>query len=75
MGLFDVTEAPKWGDKSCLYFVGPVQTDLVVPGVGVQKGQTLASCSRVDYLIDARERKVIFRACPIDMFEVNAHAK
>ena len=31
--------------------------------------------SRVDYLVDAGERKMIFRAGPIDMFEVDAHAK
>ena len=26
-------------------------------------------------MVDARERKMIFRACPIDMFEINAHTK
>ena len=71
----DIIEAAKRGDKRCLYFVGSVQTDLVVPGVGIQKGQTLAPCSRVDYLVDARERKVVFRAGPIDMVEIDAHAK
>ena len=49
--------------------------DLVVPGVGIQKGQTLAPRSRVDYLVDAWERKVVLWVGPIDMLEVNAHAK
>ena len=35
----DIAKAPKWGDESCFYLVGSVQTDLVVPEVGVQKGQ------------------------------------
>ena len=26
-------------------------------------------------MVDARERKMIFRAGPIDMFEINAHTK
>ena len=71
----DITEAPKWGDESCFYLIGSIQTDLMIPGISVQKGQTLAPRSRVDYLVDARERKVIFRAGPIDMLEINAHTK
>ena len=47
----------------------------MVPRVRVQKGQSLTSRSRVDYLIDVGEREVIFRAGPIDMLEVNAHAE
>ena len=47
----------------------------MIPGIGVQKGQALTPRSRVGYLVDAGERKMIFRAGPIDMFKVNAHAK
>ena len=54
--------------------IGSKQSDLMVPGIGVQERQSLTSHSRVDYLVDAGERKMIFRAGPIDMFKVNAHA-
>ena len=71
----DITEAPEWSDESCFYLIGSIQSDLMIPGIGVQKGQALTPRSRVDYLVDAGERKVIFRAGPIDMLEINAHAK
>ena len=71
----DIAEAPEWSDESCLDLVGSIQTDLMVPGIGVQGRQSLTSHGRVDYLVDAGERKMIFRAGPIDMFEINAHAK
>ena len=71
----DITEVPKWSDESCFYLIGSIQSDLMIPGISVQKGQVLTPRSRVDYLVDAGERKVIFRAGPIDMLEVNAHAK
>ena len=74
-GHGNVAKAPERGDESCFYFVGSIQLDLVGPGICVQKGQSLTSRSRVDYLVDAGERKMIFRAGPIDMFKVNAHAK
>ena len=47
----------------------------MIPGIHVQKRQTLTPRSRIDNLVDAGERKMIFRTCPIDMLEVNAHAK
>ena len=71
----DITEAPKWSDESCFYLIGSIQSDLMIPGISVQKGQALTPHSRVNNLTDAREREVIFRAGPIDMLEVNAHAK
>jgi hypothetical protein len=33
----DIAETPEWGDKSCFYFIWPIQSDLVVPGVRIQK--------------------------------------
>ena len=63
----DMAEAPEWSDESCFDFVRSIQTDLMIPGIGVR--------SRVDNLVDARERKMIFWAGPIDMFEIYAHAK
>ena len=69
----NIAKAPEWGDKSCFYFVGSIQSNLMVPEVCIQKGQSLTSRGRVNYLIDAREREVIFRAGPIDMLEVNTH--
>ena len=74
-GHGDITKTPEWGDESCFYLIGPIQSDLMVPGVSVQKGQSLTSRSRVNYLIDAGEREVIFRACPIYMLEVNTHTE
>ena len=71
----DITEASEWSDESCFYLIGSIQSDLMIPGIGVQKGQALTPRSRVDYLVDAREREMIFWAGPIDMFEINAHAK
>ena len=62
-------------NESRFYLIGSIQSDLMIPGIGVQKRQPLTSRSRVDDLIDAGERKMIFRAGPIDMFKVNAHAK
>ena len=71
----DIAEAPEWSDESCFDFVRSIQTDLMIPGIGVQKGQSLTPRSRVDNLVDTGERKMIFRAGPIDMLEINAHAK
>ena len=34
-GHGDITESPEWSDESCFYLVRPVQTDLMVPGIGV----------------------------------------
>ena len=48
---------------------------MMIPGIGVQKGQALTPRSRVDDLVVEGERKMIFWAGPIDMLEVNAHAK
>ena len=47
----------------------------MIPGISVQKGQTLTPRSQIDYFIDVRERKMILQAGPIDMLEINAHAK
>ena len=74
-GHSNIGKAPEQGDESCFYFVGSIQSDLVVPGICVQKGQSLTSRSRVDYLIDAGKREVIFWAGPIDMLEVNTHTE
>ena len=71
----DITEAPEWGDESCFDLVGSKQMDLMVPGISVQERQSLTSRSRVDYLVDAGKRKMIFRAGPIDMLKIDAHAK
>ena len=71
----DIAEAPEWSDESCFYLIGSVQTDLMVTGIGISKRQALASRSRVDYLVDAGERKMIFRAGPIDVLEINAHSE
>ena len=71
----DITETPEWGDESRFDLIRSKQTDLMVPGISVQERKSLTSRSRVDYLVDAGERKVIFRASPIDMLEVNALPK
>ena len=49
--------------------------DLMVPGISVQERKSLTSRSRVDYLVDAGKRKMIFRAGSIDMLKIDAHAK
>ena len=74
-GHGDITKAPEWGDESYFYFIGSIQSDLMVPGICIQERQPLTSCSRVDYLIDARKREVILRAGPIDMLEVDTHTE
>ena len=74
-GHGNIAKAPEWGDESCFYFIGSIQSDLMIPRICVQKGQSLTSRGRVNYLIDAREREVIFRAGPIDMLEVNTHTE
>ena len=74
-GHSNIAKIPERGDESCFYLIGSIQSDLMIPGISVQKRQSLTSRSRVDYLVDAGEGKMIFRARPIDMFKVNAHAK
>ena len=71
----DITKAPKWGDESRFDLIGPKQMDLMVHGISVQERQSLTSRSRVDYLVDAGKRKMSFRAGPIDMLKIDAHAK
>ena len=71
----DIAKAPEWGDEGCFYFIGTIQSDLMISGICIYERQVLAHCGRVNNLIDARERKVIFRAGPIDMLEINAHTK
>ena len=61
--------------KAVFYLIGSIQSDLMIPGIGVQEGQMLTPRSRVDYLVDAGDRKMIFEEGPIDMFKVNARAK
>ena len=61
--------------KAVFYLIGSIQMDLMIPGISVQKGQVLTSHCRVNNLIDAGEREVIFQAGPIDMLEINAHMK
>ena len=74
-GHSNIAKAPEWGDESCFYLIGPIQSDLMVPGICIQERQPLTSRSRVDYLVDAGKRKMIFRAGLIDMLEINAHAE
>ena len=31
----NITEAPKWSDESCFDLVRSIQTDLMVPGIGI----------------------------------------
>ena len=61
--------------KAVFYLIESIQSDLMIPGIGVQKRQSLAPRNLVDDLVDAGERNMIFRAGPVDMLEVNAHAK
>ena len=74
-GHGDITKAPKRGDEGSLDLIGSKQSDLMVPEISIQEGQSLAPHNRVDYLVDAGQRKMIFRAGLIDVLEVNTHSK
>ena len=52
-GHSNIAKAPKLGDESCLFLIESIQSDLMVPGISVQEGQTLTSHSQIDNLIDA----------------------
>ena len=47
----------------------------MVLGVHIKKTQALASRSRVNYLVDVGERKMIFQAGLIDMLEIDTHTE
>ena len=47
----------------------------MIARVGIEKRQTLATRSRIDSLIYAGERKMVFRADLIEMLEVDAHSE
>lgn len=45
----------------------------MVPGVSVEKSQELTSCGRVNQLVDLRKRKMVLRACLVQVDEIYAH--
>ena len=46
----------------------------MIAGVGVQKGEDLATRSGVDYLVYARQRNVILWTCLVESSIINAHS-
>ena len=74
-GHGDITKAPERGDEGSFDLNGSKESDLMVPGIGIQEGQSLTPRSRVDYPVDAGQREMIFREGPIDMLEINAHSE
>jgi hypothetical protein len=71
----DIAETPEWGDKGSFYFIWPIQSDLVVPGVRIQKRQSFTTRSGIYDLINAGEREMILGADPIDVLEIDAHSE
>jgi hypothetical protein len=63
----------EWGDERCFYFIRTIHSDLVVPGVRIQKRQPLTPGRIIYYLIYAREREMILLAGPIDVFKIDTH--
>ena len=54
--------------------IGLSHCDLVIALVGIQKGDDLATRSGVDYLVYARQRKVILWTCLVESSIINAHS-
>ena len=74
-GHGDIAETREWGDKRCFYFIWPIQSNLVVPGVRIQKRQSLTTHGGIYDLIYAGEREMILGADPIDVLKINAHSE
>jgi hypothetical protein len=61
---------PTVGSVDGVFYLQPY---LVVSRVGVEERKALASCRRIDDLVDSRQREVIFRAMFLQCREVDTH--
>jgi hypothetical protein len=60
--------------KCCLVLVRDLQGYLVIVQVAVEEAQQVASCGRVDDLVDARKREGVFREVTVEIGVVDTHS-
>ena len=62
------------GDERGCELIGLFHHDLVIARVGIQKGEDLTTQGGVNYLVYARQRKVILRTSFVEANIINAHS-
>ena len=70
---FLIGEGAPRADESCFVLIFGFDLDLVIPRESIHKGEDFISRTVIQYLINERHGKVVFRTCLVQISKISAN--